>query len=178
MTAHNKISSAIISVSMLIASMVFPLTANATTFACTEAGKTITAIESRREKFTPLDSTVFTSGPGGTISASKYFSKSMNLTITGSTTVGISVADIVNANMQAGISTGATVQVADTFTYSHNIPANRIGHLQFGNWSLEETVVKQKVASNCSVKIIARTTAKVPRKGTAYFGYRYWDTAA
>lgn len=178
MTTHSKISGAIISIAVLIASMAVPLTANASTFACTEAGKTITAIESRREKFTPLDNTVFTSGPGGTISASKYFSRSMNLTITGSTTVGISVADIVNANLQAGISTGATVQVADTFTYSHKIPANRIGHLQFGNWSLEETVVKQKVASNCSVKIVARTTAKVPRKGTAYFGYRYWDTAA
>ncbi len=66
MITNRKIGSAIIVGLILVASMVFPLTANATTFACTEAGKTI----------------------------------------------------------------------------------------------------------------IARTTAKVPRKGTAYFGYRYWDTAA
>jgi hypothetical protein len=117
---------------------------------------------------------VFKNGPGGNVTASRQTSLavSMKVSMNASFSAG---AILAKAETQFGIEVQATATFAETQQYSRNIPDNKYGSIQWGNWGQAMGVEKYVLNSSC------RTTSRV--YGTVNFmpsvwtwGYKYTET--
>ena len=70
----------------------------------------------------------------------------------------------------------AEVGVTVGHTYTHEIPAKKYGHLQYGSWGHKVNWTKYKTSANrCGKVKIGAGTAKLP---TREVGWRYWTTSS
>ncbi|MFD3658719.1 hypothetical protein [Streptomyces sp. NPDC058620] len=117
--------------------------------------------------------TSFKDGPGGSMRVS--VEKAGKIAVEASGTGGFEASAIVaTVKAEWQVKVVAEVGVTVGHTYTHSIPANKYGHLQYGSWGYKADWVKYKTSSDrCSKVKIGSGTAKLPTRET---GWRYWST--
>jgi hypothetical protein len=74
----------------------------------------------------------FKSGPGGTVHGSIQHNLSVSASIGGTGSVEGSII-IASAKAQLDSKLTLTTSITQSFTYDHDVPNGRYGHIQFGN---------------------------------------------
>jgi hypothetical protein len=99
--------------------------------ACSERGDHY-PVSNKKDLFIPVGID-FKSGPGGTTTAAVQRTLATSLSVQlGATFKAGAIVASAEANMSITGTVTATIQ--ETHTYSHNISANKYGHLRYGNW--------------------------------------------
>lgn len=119
--------------------------------------------------------TKFKDGPGGTIAVSVTKSGTISAEITG-TIEWSSNAIIAKAKAQVSVKVGGSVTITTGHNYSHDIRANKYGHLQYGSWGYKLTWKKYRsTGGGCGAVELGHGTATVPTSET---GWKYWETSS
>ncbi|MET7827723.1 hypothetical protein ACGFSG_23465 [Streptomyces sp. NPDC048512] len=120
--------------------------------------------------------TKFKDGPGGTMTVSVTKAGTLSAEVTGTVSAE---ANFVIAAAKSSISykIGASVTITTGHTYSHNIPHNKYGHLQYGAWGYKVSWEKYRRKGNgCGGgTLIDSGTATLPTKET---GWKYSETSS
>ncbi|MGC5008940.1 hypothetical protein [Streptomyces sp. DT203] len=119
--------------------------------------------------------TSYKDGPGGSMRVSVEKAGKIGVEVSG--TAGVT-ASVILAEVKAEYSVKVVAEVGVTVghTYTHDIPAKKYGHLQYGSWSHKVNWTKYKTSSDrCGKVKIGSGTAKLP---TREVGWRYWSTSS
>lgn len=87
---------------------------------------------------------------------------------------GVTVESVVataQASVSASISRSVTVEAGQQ--YEHDVSPGKYGNIQYGAYGFDLGWQKVRVFSNCSYRVLATGTAKVP---TRAYGWKYWET--
>ena len=113
-------------------------------------------------------------GPGGQINGSV----SVSTTVGASMTVGAEAdlgAVIAKAKVSVSATLSASVGITIGHSYTHDITKNKYGNMQYGSWGKQVNWKKQQTLANCSTKVLASGTARIP---TSSIGWKYWETSS
>jgi opacity protein-like surface antigen len=116
----------------------------------------------------------YTSGPGGTVTASIQGTQTVSSEINASFTFSAS-AVVATASTTFGASFGLSTSISESYSYTHIVNSGKYGNLQFGNHGYKYTFEKyylnnlcQKTSSNIGLVLRMPTSD--------HWGYRYWET--
>jgi hypothetical protein len=149
---------------------------NIGTMACDNPVKTWYTITSKKAYHLPSwwNGTSFKDGPGGKMTVK--VEKSGKIAAELGTSAEVET-DAIVAKAKATVSAKITGEVGVTtgHTYTHTIPSNRYGHLQYGSWGYKISWAKYKTSANrCGKVKIKSGSGKTPTRET---GWRWWHTA-
>lgn len=118
--------------------------------------------------------TDFMSGPGGQVTSSIEYGHEASTSVNISATYSVD-AIVSSAEATFGLDLSSTASQSQSYSYTHDVPPGRYGHIQYGNWGSGMNVSKYYVDQNCG--ITNRTDGVVnaiPSANT--WGFRYWES--
>jgi hypothetical protein len=120
-----------------------------------------------------LPGTTFKDGPGRTILVSQSFSGTITTTgsVTGTATLGGIVA---SAQVSVSASLSLSVAVTTTHTNSHNITANRYGHVRYQATAYVIKWTDKHTSPTC----VVTTTSGSATIPLVEVGWYYWETTS
>jgi hypothetical protein len=119
--------------------------------------------------------TSYKDGPGGTMKVRVEKSGKLGVEVSGTTEASTS-AIFAKAKVSYSIKVVAEVGITVGHEYSHEIPAKKYGHLQYGSWGYKLKWTKYRTSNDrCGKVKLGSGTAKLPTKET---GWRYWATSS
>ncbi|MEU9157163.1 hypothetical protein AB0D59_43130 [Streptomyces sp. NPDC048417] len=120
--------------------------------------------------------TKYKDGPGGTMKVSVTKGGTISLEISGSGEWSAG-AILAKAKTTISVKVAGSVTITTGHEYSHEIPRNKYGHLQYGSWGYKITWKKYRSGGrSCDTRVeLAHGNATLPTTET---GWKYWETSS
>ncbi|WP_234341709.1 hypothetical protein [Streptomyces sp. NRRL S-646] len=119
--------------------------------------------------------THYKDGPGGTMKVKVEKSGEVSIELSGSIEASAN-AIIAKSKATYGIRVVGKVSITTGHEYSHDVPSNKYGNLQYGDWGYKETWTKWRTSGDRCRKVkLGSGTAKLPTNST---GWKWWVTNA
>ncbi|MEU6595085.1 hypothetical protein ABZ923_38810 [Streptomyces sp. NPDC046881] len=120
--------------------------------------------------------TKYKDGPGGTMKVSVTRGGTISLEISGSGEWSAG-AILAKAKTTISVKVAGSVTITTGHEYSHEIPRNKYGHLQYGSWGYKITWKKYRSSGrSCDTRVeLAHGNATLPTTET---GWKYWETSS
>lgn len=149
--------------------------ADADIAACPDAGKHFVEASNARDTHIGTGN-VWKAGPGGTVSAAIEHNQTASVTLSRELSGTVGISEVVSASGTIGLSTQESSTISESFGYSHDVPPDMYGNIQFGNWGWDVDIHVYDFDSNCSPVNEQFGSARVP--SSDHWGYNYWYTAS
>jgi hypothetical protein len=118
---------------------------------------------------------VFKDGPGGHLTVGLTKSYTSTATISGGTSAEIGGV-IAKAKVEVSASLANSVSLTVLHNYDRVISAGKYGNVQYGFWGQQVTWRKYYDGADCTTKLRASGTARIP--SVASVGWKYWETSS
>jgi hypothetical protein len=133
-------------------------------------GHNFSQIDSSRYVFIWDGKTWHRDGPGGVVTGT--VTKTSQISAEISVGASISINDIVaESQVTVSVSVTKTVSTSTGNGYSHNIPANKFGNIEYGAWGYQVKWSYWRLNQNCTATELSHGTGMVPIIAT---GWHYW----
>jgi hypothetical protein len=117
---------------------------------------------------------IFKDGPGGHLTVGLTKSYTSSASITGGTSVEMGGV-IAKAKVEVSASLTSAVSLTVLHNYDRVITAGKYGNVQYGSWGQQVSWRKYYDGADCTTKLRASGTARIP--SAASVGWKYWETS-